>query len=647
MSDLPVNLLEPVRYVGTRTDPMEAGPRGGSPDMVSYLVGTRTLGMHPQVRDHAPLEDDLPLVWQRLGYRIESVLAGSGGQATVWRGSTPVGEAMAVRRSGRHTLHEVHRMQVDVLRSLDHPSIVHALEPALEDTYYRWELLEFCTRRSLATVQFGQSPQARADNEAPLTPLALETVLAVARQMAEALHYLHDIAGFVHGDMKPDNVLLRDDGSFALADFTSAVNVLHPISSSATGRTPQYTPIDQQVTPAWDWAQLGLTLITLATGNRNPAFTFNQVRYADLDPRLARLIRGLLVVERNLRWGYHQVDRWLRGEDVPLEGTAPSMEPRHAGFAVQVWEVTCTSPEEVGETLALRWTQAVRLMQEASPEPAHPGETWLEWLARILISTDDARGTEIGRLARLRTDDLRYHPDRILMWAITVLAPGGVPRYWVSPARTVELTQSGLALLAGEALQSLEQGRSDNESLRCVVRLFDLRILFLAGSRSGFQWLDDLDYEWHAAFNQVNQLLGWAARDADRSRQGYMRRMRGAGLAEDALFELQQGDWERFARGENAEYRDEIAANLLLALVDARYAQQLETLAAEADADLGQTEGWFHAILTRPLARPNESALVQTSAAPVAAASAEAAPIRLLNVFRRAMGRIVGLFRRR
>jgi len=647
MTDLPVNLLEPLTYVGTRTEPMAAGPRGGSPELVSYLVGTRTLGMQPHAQDHATLEDELPMVWQQLGYRIDNVLAGSSGQATVWQGRTPAGDAMAVRRSPRHTLHEVHRMQVDVLRSLDHPSIVRALEPALEDTYYRWELLEFCTRRSLAAVQVRQSPQARADNEAPLTPLPREAVLPVARQMADALHYLHDTAGFVHADVKPDNILLRDDGTFALADFSSAVSVLHPIGSSDTGRTPQYTPIDHQVTPAWDWAQLGLTLLTLATGNRSPAYTFDQVRYEDLDPMLARLIRGLLVRERELRWGYHQVDRWLRGEDVPLEGTPPSARPRHQGFAVQVWEVTCTSPEEVGETLALRWMQAVRLMQEASPQPENAGETWLEWLGRVLLGAEDARGTELVRLARLRTDTRRRHPDRILMWVVAVLNPGGVPRYWVSPARTVELTQTGLAQIAGDALAALGRGELDDESIQCVLRLYDLRLFNLASASRGFGWLNTLGYEWEAAFEQVNHLLSWAAVDADRSRQGYQRRLRDAGLGEDALFALQRGDWERYARGEDRDYRIEILAPLLLALVDGRYAQELTERAAEEDADYGQTERWFHAIQTRPLARPSESAAAPAGEAPVAPATAEAAPNRLPNVFRRAMDRLLGLLRRR
>lgn len=52
-------------------------------------------------------------------------------------------------------------------------------------------------------------------------PLPSETRMSVVRQLARALIYVHD-NGVIHGDVKPDNVLMRLDGTVALSDFGCA-----------------------------------------------------------------------------------------------------------------------------------------------------------------------------------------------------------------------------------------------------------------------------------------------------------------------------------------------------------------------------------------------------------------------------------------
>jgi serine/threonine protein kinase/CheY-like chemotaxis protein len=71
--------------------------------------------------------------------------------------------------------------------------------------------------------------------------------LKLLRQMAEALKVLHD-AGVLHRDLKPGNVMLRDDGSVVLIDFGMSKQLELDASITASGQifgTPYYMSPEQ------------------------------------------------------------------------------------------------------------------------------------------------------------------------------------------------------------------------------------------------------------------------------------------------------------------------------------------------------------------------------------------------------------------
>lgn len=99
-------------------------------------------------------------------------------------------------------------------------------------------------------------------------------------QIAEGLAYMHD-ENAVHGDVKPDNVLISPDGVAVLADFGSATltydaTIQIAYSSAPSTPTQDYTLryaapellIDQTKTMETDAYALGMTILVIISGER-------------------------------------------------------------------------------------------------------------------------------------------------------------------------------------------------------------------------------------------------------------------------------------------------------------------------------------------------------------------------------------------
>lgn len=253
----------------------------------------------------------------------------------------------------------------------------------------------------------------------------------------EGLRLMHE-RGILHKDLKPANLMRREDGSVALIDFgvSSVLAEGSTVLMTRTGMTPAYSAPEtfrELYLAESDYYSFGVTLFEMYTG-RTPYEGLSReevARYTaiqrfplpeDMPQRLQELIAGLTypdVTNRgdktnpDRRWTWEEVDRWLWGEELPVPGGGVGR------FFMRPYEFKGVTYREMGklaEALALSWPEGMKQLYRGSLT-AHFNTC--NPIAAAWCRTAVAESTQHGG-----------HDDRIFWHVLHQMAPRDERFFW-------------------------------------------------------------------------------------------------------------------------------------------------------------------------------------------------------------------------
>ena len=351
-----------------------------------------------------------------------------------------------------------------------------------------WEIAEFC-------------PEGSLQDQVGTHTFSGTELLEIVGELCRAIASMHP---FVHGDIKPSNVLIRSRTpslDLVLTDFGVTMDLGGRSRRTNLGRgTIAYLPPGGRdaFRPENDWWALGMTLLDLVLG-RN-VFQDKDGRWLDdsrigeflatdsvpldgvADKRMRLLLSGLLQRNHRQRWGENEILQWCSGKSpaVAEDRLATTPHPRAASATTDrssgpfPFDGTAFYvPAELGAAL------------QSSPHAAKVGRgvelsALEEWLRPFDCHDRVARVVRQGeKLGAQLTADL----------IASLIQPDGRPVY-----RTFDLSSE-------EDLRALPRAFTDGQ----MKDLYELRPMYYFSSLLDLPALGLLDESWRDLINQAQQ----------------------------------------------------------------------------------------------------------------------------------------------
>ena len=223
--------------------------------------------------------------------------------------------------------------EAEALARLDHPNIVR---------FYGFEQQG---RVAFIVMDYIAGSTLRGRLRDANGPLPMAEVRSILEQVVAALHYAHD-SGLIHRDIKPGNIMLKEDGTALLSDFGIArVAEATTLTAGPLGTPPYMSPeqiLGQAVDERTDVYSLGVVAYEMLVGRRPFVGESTGAPSSSTSERI--------------RWEH------LHGTPTPLRQLDPSV-PTGAEAAVM---------RALAKTAADRWTSIAAFWDALGP--ALPGE---------------------------------------------------------------------------------------------------------------------------------------------------------------------------------------------------------------------------------------------------------------------------------
>ncbi|CAI9779392.1 unnamed protein product [Fraxinus pennsylvanica] len=240
--------------------------------------------------------------------RASAYVLGKSGLGIVYKVVLKNGVPVAVRRLGEggEQRYKEFVAEVQAIGRVNHPNVVK-----LRAYYWASDekllISDFISNGNLASALRGKNGQ-------PSSNLTWLTRLKIAKGIARGLAYLHECSPrkFVHGDVKPSNILLDNEFQPYISDFGlnrlititgnnpsssggfigGALPYLKPTQPEKTNnyRAPEARVTDSRPTQKWDVYSFGVVLLEMLTG-KSPEFLSPTTSTSTELPDLIRWVR--------------------------------------------------------------------------------------------------------------------------------------------------------------------------------------------------------------------------------------------------------------------------------------------------------------------------------------------------------------------